>query len=83
MPGIDREISQHIILLIQGMKLVEQKLCRMKLDVALKIKEEVIKQLNAGFIRVAYFPCWIVNFVHVPKNNGRLTCVLSIETSTK
>src|SRR6185437_11870342 len=41
MPGINREIAQHTIPLISGMKPVKQKLRRMKPDVALKIKEEV------------------------------------------
>ena len=51
MLGINREITQHTISLIPGMKPVKQKLCRMKPDVALKIKEEIQKQITAGLSR--------------------------------
>ena len=72
MPGIDRDIAQHTIPLIPGMKPVKQKLCRMKPEVALKIKEEIRKQLAAGFIRVSKYPEWIENVVPVPKKDGRV-----------
>ena len=41
MPGISRDIAQHTIPLIPGMKPVKQKLSHMKPDMALKIKEEI------------------------------------------
>lgn len=63
MPGIDREIAQHTIPIIPDSKPVKYKLRRMKPDVALKIKEEVTKQLTAGFIKVANYPEWIANVV--------------------
>lgn len=31
------------------------------MDVQLKIKEEVQKQLNAGFLTVARYPEWVAN----------------------
>ena len=43
MPVISRDIAQHTIPLIPGMKPVKQKLRRMKPDVALKIKKEIKK----------------------------------------
>uniref|UniRef100_A0A2N9EGD3 RNase H type-1 domain-containing protein n=1 Tax=Fagus sylvatica TaxID=28930 RepID=A0A2N9EGD3_FAGSY len=51
MPGIDPDIVQHRIPTLLEIKPVKQKLCRMKLKWMLKIKEEVIKQLKAGFIK--------------------------------
>ena len=56
MPGVDPSIGQHTIPFIPGSKPIKQKLRRMKLDVSLKIQEEVSKQLEAGFIREAKYP---------------------------
>ena len=44
----------------------------MKPDVALKIKEEVQKQIAAGFIRVSIYPEWVANVVPVSKKDGRV-----------
>ena len=56
MPGIDPEIAQHTIPLLSGSKPVKQKLWKMKPDIALKIEEEVHKQLDVGFIKVIDYP---------------------------
>lgn len=72
MPYIDREIAQHTIPLTEGMKSVEQKLQKMKPGAYLIIKEEVIKQLNAGLIKVANCHDWMANVVPVPKNDARV-----------
>ncbi|RDX68611.1 hypothetical protein CR513_52376, partial [Mucuna pruriens] len=53
MPGLDTAIVEHRLPLIPNTILVQQQLRRMKLEVALKIKEEVEKQWNAGFLAVA------------------------------
>ena len=55
MPGIDTDIVQYCIPTDLTMKLVKQKLRRMKPEWTLKIKEEVVKQYNAGFLRVVNF----------------------------
>ena len=52
MPGIDIDIVQHCIPTDLTMNPVKQKLRRMKPKWTLKIKEEVEKQYNAGFLRV-------------------------------
>ncbi|RDY12593.1 hypothetical protein CR513_02586, partial [Mucuna pruriens] len=45
----------------------------MKPDVALKIKEEVEKQWNAGgFLVVSNYPQWVANIVPVPKKDGKV-----------
>ena len=43
-----------------------------KLEMLLKIKEEVKKQLDAGFLKVAKYPQWVVNIVLVPKKDGKV-----------
>jgi len=43
-----------------------------KPEVSLKIKEEVEKQFNAGFLAVAQYPQWVANVVPVPKKDGKV-----------
>ena len=38
----------------------------------LKIKEEVRKQFDAGFLEVANYPEWVANIVPVPKKDGKV-----------
>ena len=72
MPRIDTDIVQHCIPTDPTMKPVKQKLRRMKLEWTLKIKEEVEKQYNAGFLRVVNYPEWLANVVPVPKKDGKV-----------
>ncbi|RDX75894.1 hypothetical protein CR513_44180, partial [Mucuna pruriens] len=44
----------------------------MKLEVALRIKEEVEKQWNAGFLAMVKYPYWVANIVPVPKKDGKV-----------
>ena len=55
MPGIDIDIVQHCIPTDLTMKLVKQKLRRMKPEWTLKIKEEIEKQYNARLMRVGNY----------------------------
>ena len=57
------------------MKPIEQKLRRMKPEWTLKIKEEVKKHYNAGFLRVVNYPKWLANVVLVLKKDGKVQCV--------
>ena len=72
MPRIDTDIVQHCIPTNPTMKPVKQKLRRMKPEWTLKIKEEVEKQCNVGFLKVANYPEWLVNVVLVPKKDGKV-----------
>ena len=38
----------------------------------LKIKEEVKKQLDAGFLEVSKYPQWVAKIVPVPKKDGKV-----------
>ena len=72
MPGIDTYILQHCIPTNPTIKLVKQKLRRMKLEWTLKIKEEVEKQYNVGFLRLVNYPEWLANVVPVPKKDEKV-----------
>ena len=48
----------------------------MRPDWALKVKEEIEKQFEAGFVLVTEYPEWVANIVPVPKKNGHIrVCV--------
>ena len=38
----------------------------------LKIKEEVKKQLDAGFLEMSKYPQWVANIVPVSKKDGKV-----------
>jgi len=70
--GLDTDIVQHKLPLKSECPLVRQKLRRMKPEMTLKIKEEVQKQFDAGFLAVAKDPQWVANIVPVPEKDGKV-----------
>jgi len=76
MPGLDRNIVVHKIPLEEGCRPVKQKLRRAHPDVWIKVKTELEKQWNAGFLEVVKYPQWVSNIVVVPKKEGKIrVCV--------
>ena len=78
MPRIDTDIVQHCIPIDPTMKLVKQKLRRMKPEQTLKIKEEVDKRYTEGFLRVVNYPKWLANVVPVPKKDGKVRMCVDV-----
>ncbi|KAI5433312.1 hypothetical protein KIW84_020552 [Lathyrus oleraceus] len=72
MPGLDTDIVVHRLPLKEGCPPVKQKLKRTRPEMAVKIKEEVQKQLDAGFLAVTNYPPWVANIVPVPKKDGKV-----------
>ncbi|KAK8505874.1 hypothetical protein V6N12_042898 [Hibiscus sabdariffa] len=72
MPGLDTDIVVHKLPTKPDCRPVQQKLRRMRTDMLLKIREEVQKQLDAGFLKVAKYPEWVANIVLVPKKDGKV-----------
>lgn len=56
MPGLDTDIVVHRLPLKEDCHPVKQKLCRTRPDMSEKIKEEVQKQFDAGFLAVTSYP---------------------------
>ncbi|XP_031402658.1 uncharacterized protein LOC116212231 [Punica granatum] len=53
-----------------------QHLRRQRAGLLLRIKEEIIKQINAGFLEVCNYSEWVANIVPVEKMDGRVrVCV--------
>ena len=75
MPGLDTDIVVHRLPLREECAPVKQKLRRVKPEMLLKIKEEVKKQLDAGFLEVSKYPQWVANIVLVPKKTIKYKCV--------
>ncbi|KAI5409936.1 hypothetical protein KIW84_055408 [Lathyrus oleraceus] len=72
MPGLDTDIVQHFLPLKPECVPVKQKLRRTHPDMAVKIKEEVQKQIDAGFLVTSTYPQWVANIVPVPKKDGKV-----------
>ena len=72
MPGLDTEIVTHRLPLKPECKPIRQKLRKLKPGMLIKIKEEVKKQFDAGFLAVAKYPIWVANIVLVPKKDGKV-----------
>ncbi|KAI5423915.1 hypothetical protein KIW84_030220 [Lathyrus oleraceus] len=72
MSGLDTNIVVHRLPLKEACPPVKQKLRRTRLEMVVKIKEEVQKQLDAGFLTVTNYPPWIANIVPVPKKDGKV-----------
>ena len=72
MPGLDTDIVVHRLPLREKCALIKQKLRKVKLEMLLKIKEEVKKQLDAGFLEVSKYPQWVANIVPMPKKDGKV-----------
>ncbi|KAA3481966.1 gag/pol polyprotein [Gossypium australe] len=71
-PGLSTDITVHRLPIREECMPVQQKLRRMRLDVLLKIKDEVEKQFNAGFLQVVKYSNWVANIVPVPKKDGKV-----------
>ena len=56
MPGLDTDIVVHRLPLREEYASVKQKLRRVKPEMLLKIKEEVKKQLDTGFLEISKYP---------------------------
>ena len=76
MPGLDTNIVVHRVPLEEGCRPIKQKLRRTHPEVLIKVKAEIEKQWNAGFLEVVKYPQWVSNIVVVPKKEGKIrVCV--------
>lgn len=70
MPGLDIDLVVHHLEVDQKIKPIKQKLCKMHPKVALLVKEELQKMLEAKFIRPIDYPEWVSNIVPIGKAFG-------------
>ena len=72
MPGLSTNIVVHRLPIKEDCKPVQQKLRRMRPDIVLKIREEVKRQFDAGFLQEVKYSDWVANIVPVPKKDGNV-----------
>ncbi|KAA3469614.1 RNA-directed DNA polymerase (Reverse transcriptase), Ribonuclease H [Gossypium australe] len=72
MPRLSTDIVVHRLPIKEDCRPVQQKLWRMRPDIVLKIKEEVKRQFNAGFLQEVKYSEWVANIVSVPKKDGKV-----------
>src|ERR1044072_5030299 len=72
MPGLDTSIVENHLPLRPESPPVKQKLRRVHPEMAEKIKKEVQKQLDTGFLVTSEYPQWLANIVHVSKKDGKV-----------
>jgi hypothetical protein len=70
MPGLYR------VPLVEGCKSVKQRLRRTNMNVLIKVKREIEKQWNAGFLEIIKYPQCMSNIVVVPEEEDKIrVCV--------
>ncbi|XP_070023146.1 uncharacterized protein [Nicotiana sylvestris] len=72
MLGLSTDLVIHKLPTDPAFPPVKQKLRKFKTDMSVKIKEEIIKQLDAKVIRVTRYPIWLANIVPVPKKDSKI-----------
>lgn len=72
MSTLDIDVVVHRFPLRPDSNPVKQKLRRKKPEWTVKIKEEVVKQYNAGFLEVVDCLKWFTNIVSVSKKNEKV-----------
>ena len=66
MSGLSTDLVVHKLPIDPAFPPVKQKLRKLKTDMSVKIKEEIMKQLEAKVILLAQYPTWLANIVLVP-----------------
>ncbi|PKI37110.1 hypothetical protein CRG98_042499, partial [Punica granatum] len=73
MPGLNTSIVKHFLPFdTERFPPKRQHLRRQRADLLLRIKEEVIKQVDAGFLEVYNYSEWVANIVPLEKKNGKV-----------
>jgi hypothetical protein len=71
MPGIPRDVAEHLLDIRAGARPVKQPLRRFDEEKRRAIGEEIHKLMAAGFIKEVFHPEWLANPVLVKKKGGK------------
>ncbi|GMP48863.1 hypothetical protein CsSME_00016061 [Camellia sinensis var. sinensis] len=72
MPGLDPDLVSHYLDVFPNSKPIKQAARKYHPDLEEKIKEEIEKLQQVGFIRPIQYPTWLANIVPVKKKNGQI-----------
>lgn len=76
MSRLNTSIVAHQLPTVPACSTVKQNLRKCKLELSLKIKEEISKQLEVGILQVTEYPTWLANVVPMPKKDRKVkVCV--------
>ena len=72
MPGLSTDIVSHRLPINSEYCPVKRKTRKFKPDLSLRIKEEVMKQIESKVVEVTKYPTWLSNIVPVAKKDGKI-----------
>ena len=72
MPGLSTDIVSHRFPINSEYCPVKQKTRKFKPDLSLRIKEDVMKQIESKVVEVTKYPTWLSNIVPVAKKDGKI-----------
>ena len=72
MPGLDIDIVEHHLPLKPECPPIKKNLRRTHPDMAVKIKEEVFKQINVSFLVTSMYPKWIAYIIPITKKDRKV-----------
>ena len=76
MPGLDPSVTVHHLNVLPSARPVKQGIRFYKPEIELQIKDEVVKLLDANFIKTIQHPQWLSSIVPVVKKSGQIrVCV--------
>jgi hypothetical protein len=70
-PGLSRELIEHWLPIKAGYRLYKKEARNFKPEIVGRVKEEVDRLLQAGFIQPCRYADWVSNIVPVEKKNTR------------
>jgi hypothetical protein len=84
MPGLSRELIEHRLPIKAGFRLYKQGAQNFKPEIIERVKEEVDRLLQAGFIQPCRYADWVSNIVPVAKKNtGKIRICVDLEISAE
>ena len=83
MPSIVTDLIVHNLGLKNDTKPIKQKLWKMNPTIALMVKEELQKLLDAKFIQPIDYLEWISNMVPIKKSNGKICICIDFKDLNK
>jgi hypothetical protein len=71
MPGLSRELVEHRLSIRASFRPYKQGVQNIKLEIVGRVKEEVDRLLQAGFIQPCRYADWVSNIIPMEKKNTR------------
>ena len=70
--GLNTNVMSHKLPINPGFSPVKQKAQKFKLELSLKIKEDMTKQIESQLVEVMQYPTWLANVVSVARKDGKI-----------